>query len=200
MERPYRQILLVFVVGALSPLFAETYVIAPAADAELRLRVYKTGIMSGKVHDCVFARYSGEIDFIAESPESSTVKIEIEADSLICEDDWVSAKDLAKIDREAKTSVLKVEQYPVIAFRSSGMRLIGADRFEVDGKLEIRGRSEASRVLLTMKRTSADELRFDGESVVALKTYGIKPPSVAFGVVGTKNEMDLSFRIVARRN
>ena len=105
---------------------------------------------------------------------------------------------MAKIEREVNANVLKVEQHPVIAFRSSG--LIGTDRFEVGGKLEIRGRSEASRVLLTMKRTSADELRFDGESVVALKTYGIKPPSVAFGVVGTKNEMDLSFRIVARRN
>ena len=125
MERPYRQILLAFVVAALSPLFAETYVIAPAADAELRLKVYKTGIMSGKAHDCVFARYSGEIDFDAESPENSTVKIEIEADSLICEDDWVSAKDLAKIEREVNANVLKVEQHPVIAFRSSGMRLIG---------------------------------------------------------------------------
>ncbi len=198
MERPYWQILLVGFVVALSPLCAETYRIAPAEGAELRLKVYKTGFMRGKAHDCVFARYSGEIEFDAERPENSAVTIDIESSSLACEDDWVSAKDLAKIEREAKTHVLKVEQHPLIKFRSTQMRSAGADQFEIDGELEIRGRAEANRVLLTMERTRVDELKFEGESVVALKTYGIKPPSVAFGAVGTKSEMDLSFRVVAR--
>jgi len=184
----------------LSPLSAETYTIAPAAGAELRLKVYKTGFMRGKVHHFVFTRYSGKIEFDPERAENSTVTIEIEANSLVCEDTWVSAKDLAKVVHEAKGIILDIERHPVITFRSLEMRSTGANRFEVDGKLEIRGRSEASRVLLTMDRSGADELSFDGESVVALKTYGIKPPSVAFGAVGTKNEMDLSFRLVARRN
>jgi polyisoprenoid-binding protein YceI len=200
MERPHGQILLVLLFAVLSPLSAETYTIAPAAGAELRLKVYKTGFMRGKVHDFVFMRYSGKIEFDAERDENFTVTIEIEANSLVCEDTWVSAKDLAKVVQEAKGIILDIERHPVITFRSLEMRSVGADRFEVDGKLTIRGRSEASRVLLTMKRTSADELRFDGESVVTLKTYGIKPPSAAFGAVGTKNEMDLSFRLVARRN
>ncbi len=199
MERPYRQVLLTLFLAAGMPLTAEIYRIAPVDEAEVRLKVYKTGFMRGKVHDFVFKRYSGEIDFDASNPENSNVRIDIEADSMVCEDTWVNAGKLVKIEREGKGKILQAARYPYISFRSKEIRAAVDGSFAAVGLLTIRNRSKAVRVAVVMSATGAGGLRFDGSAVIALKDYGIKPPSAAFGAVGTKNEMDVSFRLTARR-
>lgn len=199
MERSYRQVFLALVLAAGSPLSAETYRIAPTDRAEVRLKVYKTGFMRGKIHDFVFQRYSGAVDFDASNPENSTVTLDIEADSMVCEDTWVSAGNLAKIVREGKEKILQTAKYPRISFRSTEIRPLANGNFAVTGRLTIRGRSEVGSVEVALKANANGELRFDGSAVVALKDYGIKPPAAMLGAVGTKNTMDVLFQVIARR-
>ncbi len=200
LERPCRLALPALVLAALMPpAAAETYRLAPADGSEIRLEVYKTGFMRGKVHDFVFKRYSGEIDFDPANPENSSVEIAIEADSMVCEDTWVSAANLAKIEREGRGKILRAAEYPRISFRSTEIRRRTDGSFAVSGLLTMRNRAEAVRTAVVMSAGGAGELRFEGSAVVALKDYGIKPPSAALGAVGTKNEMDVSFRLTARR-
>ncbi len=197
--RPCRLVLPALALAAVMPLTAEIYRLAPADGAEIRLKVYKTGFMRGKVHDFVFKRYAGEIDFDAANPENSSVKIAIEATGMVCEDTWVKAENLAKIEREGKEKILQAAKYPRILFRSTEIRAAADGSFIAYGLLTIRNRSEAVSVETVMNADRPGELRFDGAAVVALRDYGIKPPSAAFGAVGTKNEMDVSFRLTARR-
>ena len=42
------------------------------------------------------------------------------------------------------------------------------------------------------------DLLLDGRSTVKMKDYGLKPPSAALGMVGTKDEMEVSFVLRAR--
>ena len=191
--------LALFLAAGMTPAAAEIYRLAPADGAEIRLKVYKTGFMRGKVHDFVFKRYSGEIDFDVSNPENSSVKIAIEADGMVCEDTWVNAGNLVKIEREGKEKILQAARYPHILFRSTEVRPQANGSFAVSGLLTIRNRAEAVRVEAVMSAGGSGELRFDGSAAVALRDYGLKPPSAAFGAVGTKNEMDVSFRLTARR-
>ena len=41
-------------------------------------------------------------------------------------------------------------------------------------------------------------LRFAGSTTFGMKAYGIKPPSALLGAIGTRDEMDLTFRLRAQ--
>jgi len=199
MQRPAWTLLLAVCAALASPAPAENYSISPAEGSHFTLRVSKTGLLSGKVHVFVFERYSGQLDYDAADPTASSVKLHIDTESIVCKDDWVSDKDLAKIDKEAREKMLAVERYTQIAFVSRQVRKGAADgAFEVQGDLTIRDRTKPVAVTTTLRLDASGSLAFEGKAVVKLKDYGLKPPSAAFGMIGTKDEMDLEFRLVAR--
>ncbi len=182
------------------PLPAETvaYTIASAENTRFVLEVFKTRLMSGKVHVFLFPRYTGSLAYDSEAPAKSSVKIEIESGSIECTDTWVSAKDLSKVVKMAREDMLAVDKYPRMSFTSSGVRRRGEGEFEVDGSLTIRGLSRPSVVLVKILSGEGGELILEGKSTVNLEDYGLKPPSAALGMVGTKNEMEVSFALRAR--
>jgi polyisoprenoid-binding protein YceI len=73
----------------------------------------------------------------------------------------------------------------------------GAGKFEVEGDLTIRDLTRPVVVSVTLQQGSAG-LVFDGSAVVKMKDYNMKPPSAAMGLIGTMDEMLLTFHLLAR--
>ncbi len=175
------------------------YEILPADGARFALEVFKTRLMSGKKHLFVAQRYHGLLAYDAAAPEKSRVDITVEAASLICQDDWVKPKDLRKIQELTFAEMLAVDRYAAITFRSRSIRPQGEGKFEVEGDLTIRGISRPVLLRVTLKPETNGHLQIAGRSTVKMTDYGLRPPSAAFGMIGTKDEMVVSFDLKARR-
>jgi polyisoprenoid-binding protein YceI len=193
-------VLSISVLCAHGALFAETrvYRIEPAPDSRITLEVYKTGLMNGKKHLLVFERYQGRIEYDAANPAQSRVELTIQAASLLVQDDWVNESERKKIADEALNKQLIVEQHPELKFQSRSIRPADAPgHYEVRGELTIRDLARPVIVQVTMSAPREGVLLFEGEATVAMKDYGMKPPSAALGLIGTKNEMKVIFQLHA---
>jgi len=190
-------IALVFLAGALMAQPPSEYRIVPAEGTRFALEVHKTGLMSGKKHIFVYPEYAGKLLHSAGEPEKSKVTLSIEAASAKCEDDWVKPGQLADIEKYALEDMMAAGEHPRILFASTAVIPKGEGAFEVRGTLTIRGRAEPC-VLAVSLTPDGDRLRFTGKGVVNLKDYSIKPRRALPGVIGTKNEMDVSFELIAQ--
>lgn len=166
--------------------------IEPSEQGRFQLKVYKTGLYSGKVHTFVFDRYEGTFDYDPDAPEQASVEFTVQSGSIVCKDDWVSEKDRGKILAEARGNMLAVDKFPTIRFESSGLAPLADGSFTANGKLTIRDQPKPVTVKVRLV-PQGGALRVEGSAVVSLEDYGLKPPSAAFGLIGTKSEMDVEF-------
>jgi polyisoprenoid-binding protein YceI len=179
--------------------FAEgTYSLAPEPASRFELVVTKTGFLRGKQHLFVFDRFNGTLRYDGRKPEASRVRFEIASKSLVCKDTWVSANDLRKIQDVATRDMLDVERHPTITFDSVSIRPTTAGMFEVQGDLTIRGVTKPVVIAVSVSPSADRGLSIEGRAQVRLTDYGLKPPSAAFGTIGTKDEMALSFNLTAK--
>lgn len=198
MERLARTLSLTCLALAAAQAEPAAYVLEPDADSRLELRVAKTGLMSGKVHVFRFERFSGAFEYHSDAPEASSVSLTIESASIVCEDDWLSEKNKAKVDREARGPMLAVDKHPQMRFRSTSFQTGSVEgEWTVQGELEIRSVARPVELAVTLE-PSGGAFVVAGSAVVRLKDYGLKPPSAALGMIGTRNEMDFSFQLTAR--
>jgi polyisoprenoid-binding protein YceI len=179
------------------PLIAQEreFRIQPAEGARLGLIVEKTRLLSGKKHDFTWQAYTGVVRFDPSSPASGKVRLSVDAASLQCHDTWISESDKKKVLGVARKDMLGLPQHAEIRFES---RRIDPESggFRVVGDLTIRG--IARPVVLAVKLLPVGEaIWVEGHGIVKLTDYGLKPPSAALGAVGTKNEMQVSFRVRA---
>jgi polyisoprenoid-binding protein YceI len=173
------------------------YEIKPGPDSRFALEIHKTGLMSGKKHLFLFERYAGAIHYNPAAPESSRIEVNVEAGSFVVKDDWVSASQAKSIREEAEgRNGLEVAKHSTIRFVSSSVARAG-EGFTVQGTLAIRGIEKPVTVNVAMKPGEAGTLRFEGKAEVRLKDYGIKPPTAALGAIGTRNEMAVTFTLIA---
>ena len=163
--------------------------LTPGGDNVLELYVEKTGLLAGKKHRFLFDRFEGQLD-------ESHVTMTIDAASIRCVDTWVSANDLKKIEKTARTEMLDVSRFPAMKFESTAIRQTAPDRFEVSGMLTIRDRSRP--VVVSVIKTGNQSYR--GSAKIRLTDFGLKPPSAALGLVGTKDEMTFAFVLTERNN
>jgi polyisoprenoid-binding protein YceI len=175
-------------------LAAQALTIAPQEGDRIQLEVFKTGLMSGKKHVFLFSKYKGSLEYDAERPEHSRIDLAIQADSAQCQDTWVSAKDLRKIQEFALKDMLAAEKYPSITFKSASVAPKAADAFDVHGTLTIRGIAKPAVVAVIRKPGG----KFEGAATVKHSDYGLKPSRAALGTIGTKDEMTVSFLLTPR--
>ncbi len=199
-HRPKLPLAVTTILLAAATLTAETfpYRVEPSKDSRFALEVFKTGLMRGKKHLFEFERYQGRLDYDPQAPERSRVTLEIEAASAVLKDDWVSANDFKKIEKEAFEKMMAVDRYPRLTFISRIIRSKESGRYQVAGDLTIRETSKPVTLEVTLQPQSGGELLVEGQAIVKLKDYGLKPPSAALGLIGTQNEMTVTFTLRAR--
>jgi len=175
---------------------AATYTVSPAPQAEFKLEVHKTGLMSGKVHIFTFERYGGSVNYQPDAPGKSTVAFEIEAASVVCRDTWIGDKDKQKVTAMA-LEMMESERHPRLKFVSQSVAPGGQGEFDVKGALTIKGITRPVTVRVTIQ-PEGDALRVRGNAIVLRKDYGINPrAAVPFGLIGNKDEMPVTFNLFA---
>lgn len=106
-----------------------------------------------------FRKFSADIQFDLARPETAKAEIEVELGSI----------DLGS--EEGETEVKRkpwffIESFPKASFRGSGAKALGGGKFEMPGKLSIKG--------LTRELSLAFSVRQEGGNLVAEGSYPLK--------------------------
>ncbi|MEP7353922.1 MAG: YceI family protein [Acidobacteriota bacterium] len=175
-----------------------TLIIEPAASDRVELHVAKTGLYRGKVHVFLFPKYNGTLQYNATHPEASQIRLNLSAASIKLTDTWLGEKDFKEVQRYALEDMLDAKKFPEITFVSAHVQVTNANHFVVRGTLTIRGVAKPATVYVTLQSSAGGLLNFEGEATVKLTDFGLKPPTAALGLIGTKDEMTLSFVLNAK--
>jgi len=146
--------------------------------------------------------FTGDARFRPDTFDAASLHLRINTASLVVESD-VNEKDRRQIERAMREEVLQIAKYPEIVFRSSRISvkpiIAGHYRVSIEGGLSLRGVTrnhtfEAQVVVV------GEMLRALGEFALLQSHYGIKRVSVAGGALKVRDELKLSFHVLARRD
>lgn len=122
------------------------------------------------------------------------IEFTVQAAALMVKPDpKVDAKTQATIQLDMEEMTLEVKKFPQIAFRSTHTEKIGNGQWKVDGDLSLHGVTRP--VSLNVKQSGDSWVT---HTVLKQTDFGIKPISVAGGMVKVKDEVQLDFQIFAR--
>jgi polyisoprenoid-binding protein YceI len=180
------------------------YVIDPKGST-FTVRAFATGLLSSFGHNPTIAipDFQGEVQFTSGALEDASLRIVIQAASLIVTDD-ISEKDRQEIERRMHDEVLETGGFEEIVYntpRASSVQKITEGQYVValDGELTLHGVSRAQPVSarVTIK---GETLRATGDFSIRQSDYQIRPVSAAGGTVKLKDELKLSFDITAHKS
>jgi polyisoprenoid-binding protein YceI len=178
------------------------YALDPAV-SRLQIRAFSTGILAGFGHDpTLLARdFSGEIRVPPGGPVEGSLDLRVKAKSLAASND-IKEKDRREIERIMHGEILESATFPEIVFRStavSGEKTgEGQYRLTLDGELSLHGVT-ASQQLVVYFAITEEQAKAWGETSLLQTRFGIQPVSIAGGTLKVKDELKLSFDLVARR-
>jgi polyisoprenoid-binding protein YceI len=173
-------------------------------ESRFTVKVRRAGLLKVFGHDHLVEvrRYRGDVRWMPDAEASSSVKLDIEAASLTVVGEEVSEEDKAKIQATMEAEVLEVDEFPSIRFESKDVKLRdngkGEYRASVFGELTLHGVTQTVEIPLQIS-PDGDKLRARGEVKLKGSRFGIEPVSVAGGTVKTKDELELTFDLVAVR-
>jgi len=138
---------------------------AAAADAPLnagKSTVTATFTQMKVAVDAPFKRFSGTVDFDAATPAEARAHIEIDTASFDLGDEDYNSE-------VRKPAWFDSAKYPKAVFDASGLKPLGAGRFEASGTLSLKGKTQALTVPVTVRSENGAVL-FDG-SVTLSRAY-----------------------------
>jgi polyisoprenoid-binding protein YceI len=178
-----------------------SYEVDPARST-MRVSVGKGGLFSfaGHEHEVLATAFEGRIVADEADLSRSTVTLAFPAAGLKVSAKGEPPEDVPKVqEKMAGAEVLDMARFPTVTFRSTAVKgKAGAKGYdlEVTGELSLHGVARALTLPVHVDLAEA-ELSAEGHTTLRQTDYGMTPVSVA-GVVKVKNELSLSFRIVAR--
>jgi polyisoprenoid-binding protein YceI len=157
----------------------------------MTVRVYKAGVLSAFGHDHeIAAPVGGKVDSAAH-----TVELHTNANTLRVRDPKASDKDRDEIQKTMLgPDVLDAGRYPEIVFRSTAVEPTGTGSWRVRGTLTLHGQTQP--VTAEVSETAG---RYEGNSLLKLADFGIKPVRIAGGTVKVKDEIRIEFDIQLAR-
>lgn len=139
--------------------------------------------------DAKFKKFAATIDFDAAKPAEGKANVEID----------VTSFDLGEPDYNKevqKKEWFNAAQFPKASFVSSSIKANGAGKYDVAGKLTIKGKTTDVRFPLTVKKEGAAQV-FDGVLPIKRLTYNIGEGEWKdTGMVA--DEVTIKFHIVAQ--
>jgi polyisoprenoid-binding protein YceI len=171
--------------------------------SRLTVRAFASGFLSSFGHNPVVSvrGLAGTAELLEGTPEHATLHAVVKADALSIEND-VSDKDRREMQRAMDQDILEAAKFPEITYEcsrvSGNITSEGQFTFTLDGELTLHGvtRSEAisGRAFLT-----GDVLRASGEFLLRQTDYRIKLVSAVGGGLKLKDELKISFDVIARK-
>ena len=137
--------------------------------------------------DGKFKKFVAQIDFDPAKPEAAQAKFDIDLASI---DTGSSDGD----EEVAGKDWFNAKAFPTAKFVSTGVKSLGANRFEVQGKLTIKGKTLPVSAPFTFKPDAAVAM-FDGSLTIKRLDYAIGEGEWA-DVSTVANEVQIKFHIV----
>ena len=155
---------------------------------------------AGHTHEVSAPALAGEIVADAALLGASSVSLSFEAGALTVLAEAEPAGDPPKVQEVMRgPKVLDVGRFPAVTFKSqrvAGHEAGGAWDLDLTGEMTIHGLARPLTLPVHVEVTG-DTLTATGKAVLRHDQFGMQPVSVA-GVVKVKNEIGVTYRIVAR--
>jgi polyisoprenoid-binding protein YceI len=164
------------------------------------VQAFAAGLLSAFAHSPTFAvrDFGGELR-LGETPQSLELEVTVDPGSLVLVD-RVSDSDRRDIEGRMRGEVLETAVYRQVAYQGGTVRAdaIGEGRYRlvIGGELVLHGvtrphRIDADLVIL------GDGVRLAGRNALRMSGYGIRPVTAMGGTITLKDELTVSFDIVA---
>jgi polyisoprenoid-binding protein YceI len=175
-----------------------------SAASEVLIQVGKAGLFkfAGHTHEVAAPISQGRIEADAADLSRSSVSLTFEAGALRVTGKGDPPEDVPKV-QEAMIGpkVLDAPRFAQIVFTSRKVtgKPAGASGFDlqVEGDLALHGATRPLTIPVHVEKAADGSITATAKTVLRQTDFGMKPVSVA-GVVNVRNELDLSFRVVAR--
>jgi polyisoprenoid-binding protein YceI len=158
------------------------------AKSAMTVRVYKAGVLSAFGHDHEIAApiAGGRVDSAAHHVELHAI-----ASALRVHDPKASERDRDEIQKTMLgPDVLDAGRFPEIVFRSTAAEPTGPGSWSVRGTLTLHGQTRP--VTAEVRETAG---RYEGNALLKLADFGIKPIRIAGGAVKVKDVIRIEFDI-----
>ena len=172
-----------------------------ASKSRFIVRAFVEGLFSvfGHDHTIAIREFNGEALFVPGTGDAASLQLTINANSLGVTDN-LSEEDRKEIESTMRQEVLETSKYPEIVFRSTSISANknpdGSYQVKISGNLSLHGVTRNGSIDATVN-VDGDTLRAKGQFPLFQTDYKITPVSVAIGAVRVKDELQLSFDIVA---
>jgi len=157
--------------------------------SKITIHVAKSGLLSAAAHNHTINAPIATGTMRESAPPH--IAFTVEAAKMTVEPDpKIDAKTQATIQADMEDMTLEAKKYPQIVFRSSRIEKLPSGEWKVDGNLILHGVTKP--LSLTVKQTGDAYIT---HTVLKQTDFGIKPISVAGGIIKVKNEIELDFQI-----
>ncbi len=171
-----------------------------ASSSRCSVRAFAGGPLAAVGHNPTFLarEFEGEVEFDSAEPAAASLRLVIKAASLSLSDN-MSDKDRREIEHTTQNDVLESGRFPEIIYDCPSSRLsaVGPMQLTLNGDLTLHGVTRPQQVLARVYLTGTT-MRAQGEATVRQADFGIRPMAVAGGMLKVKDELKLTFDIVAR--
>lgn len=179
-----------------------TYVVEPRI-SRFQVQAFAGGLLSALGHNPIFAIRGlvGDASVPEDALEEASLILRVDATSLHLMDD-ISETDRQDIERNMHRDVLETDRFPEILFVTN--RVDVRDRSDspcsliLEGSLTLHGQTRAESIPAKVT-VNHGHLRAFGQFSIWQSDYNIRLVSVAGGTLKIKDELKLTFDIVARR-
>ena len=165
------------------------------------VQAFVAGMLARLGHSPTFAvrESTGVVQLEGPGIQGLALELRVRADSLELVD-RVSAADRAEMERRARREVLETAAFPEVVFRTAETAgdAIGPDRYRVflGGQLTLHGVTQPFGTDAELS-IEASHLRLHGGCVLRMSAYRIKPVTALAGAIKLKDELHVSFDLVA---
>jgi polyisoprenoid-binding protein YceI len=162
------------------------------ARSVLKLRVFKSGLLSGFAHNHeIEARIAEGTVHLSGDP---SVALKVRARELRVQDPGVSAKERGDVQRTMEgPEVLDIERFPGISFQSTAVQKEDDRHWVVRGNLTLHGKTSPVQVDVAYK-----EGHYQGSAELLQHEFGMTPVSIAGGTVKVKDGVRIEFDVVLK--
>jgi polyisoprenoid-binding protein YceI len=184
-------------------MIAHSRYVVDAKASQFFVHAFATGLVAVAAHNPKFAirDFFGEVRFVPGTLADASALVNIKVASLDIMDE-VSPEDRAQIEKVMFQEVLESRSFPEIAFESSEISAAKLSenlyRAKVAGNLSLHGVTRRHQFDAQVV-VGEDTLRCYGDFLVKQTEYGLRIASIAGGALKMKDDVRVSFYIIARK-
>jgi len=183
--------------GMSAPSKALAYKIDPL-QSSLIIHTNNSGLFASAGHKLEIKAQdlSGTLRFDPASFAGGSLEMQVASASLKLQNE-VSEKDRKEIEETLCGKVLECSLFPLITFKSSGLEAKDAQTHTLTGDLNLHGVTRSLPIDVQIQHQEG-QLEAKGEFKIKQSDFKIKPPSALGGAIKVKDELRISFDIIAR--